>query len=199
MTVLPYVIVFGSAAAIVAYQVRVLYRSRGRNVWWQRVRPLGWISVALFFFLSYATLLWPALPFAVSLLPGAALIALNLARLFGQYRSERDEVRRDRQLGEPTHAYLSSTSSIFLTVGLASALIMLVSASNATAAAASNLLLYLSLMLAGASIVHYFYRRARRHHENVVIALHRAAERASARRPATAGSVRPLGAKPDHP
>lgn len=196
MTVLPYVIIYGSATAIVAYQVRVLYLSRGRTVWWQRVRPLGWINVALFYSLAYATVLWPVMPPAVTLLPGAALVALNVARLIGQRRSEREEVRRDRQLGEPTHAYLASTSTILLAVGLATALIVLVTASETTGAA-SNVLLYLSLALTGASIAHYLYRRARRHHENIVIALHRAAERADTRRPATAGSARPPSRESD--
>lgn len=187
---------------LIVKSARELSDNRGRAVWWQNIDPWRWIIIACYIPITVLIAAWPAIPLGLMLLifvlPLVMITALSIARLIGIYLSERDEVNRNRALGEPTHAYLKSTTAIILVVELIMALAVLVAAAmiherkplTRTMINVSDGLFYLSVALVVFGVVHCLYRRARRHHENVLAALHRAESPISARRTASAGVAR---------
>lgn len=187
---------------LIVKSARELSDNRGRAVWWQNIDPWRWIIIACYIPITALIAAWPAIPLGLMLLifvlPLVMITALSIARLIGIYLSERDEVNRNRALGEPTHAYLKSTTAIILAVELIMALAVLVAAAmiherkplTRTMINVSDGLLYLSVALVIFGVVHCLYRRARRHHENVLAALHRAESPISARRTGSAGAAR---------
>lgn len=203
---LPKIVVAALWAAVfvglIVKSARELSDNRGRAVWWQNIGPWRWIIIVCYIPITALIAVWPAIPLDLMLLifalPLVMITALSIARLIGIYLSERDEVNRNRALGEPTHAYLKSTTAIILVVELIMALAVLVAAAiiherkplTRTMINVSGGLLYLSVALVVFGVVHCLYRRARRHHENVLAALHRAESPISARRTASAGAAR---------
>lgn len=103
---------------LIVKSARELSDNRGRAVWWQNIDPWRWIIIACYIPITVLIAAWPAIPLGLLLLifvlPLVMITALSIARLIGIYLSERDEVNRNRALGEPTHAYLKSTTAIIL-------------------------------------------------------------------------------------